>query len=101
MKAEQLLIELGIYPSLRGFKYICEALEMLKSGEYQVTELYRKIGEHHNSPDYTVERNIRCALSKINYEKPIAVKYLSECPRTNRTLLYMLDHLLKSENSMA
>lgn len=51
-KIEEVLIELGVYPNLSGFDYICKAVEILNSTNERmkiVDGLYVDIAKEFNS----------------------------------------------------
>lgn len=62
----ELLMEAGMSPSLRGFDYIIDALELIDSDRgflYSVTKLlYPAIAEKHNSTPARVGRCIKHAI---------------------------------------
>ena len=66
-RLQNMLIELGITPNLTGFDYICDMVEAIsedKERTFQITQLYKKVGEKHGKNWPMVERAIRHAISK-------------------------------------
>ena len=68
-KIQDTLLELGVTPNLKGFNYICDAVEMInKEGRIKVTYIYNKIARDNNEKMMCVERTIRHAISHVNEE---------------------------------
>lgn len=97
MKKEELLMELGIYPHLRGFHYIIDALEMIGRGDDAVNKLYQTIACERNISKYSVERDIRYALAQMNKECGFYQKYMKNCPKKNLAVLACMNYGLKAE----
>lgn len=67
---EKILLKVGIMPNLKGFRYICDAVEMIAHGETATMEIYRSIAQKNNDKNYyTVERAIRHSKSKMDGQK--------------------------------
>lgn len=67
---EKILLEVGIMPNLKGFRFICDAVEMIAHGASATIEIYRSIAQKSNERSlYTVERAIRHAKSKLDEQK--------------------------------
>ena len=48
-KIQDTLLDLGVTPNLKGFNYICDAVEMInKEGRIKVTYIYNKIARDNN-----------------------------------------------------
>lgn len=98
-KTRQVLIQLGIKPSNKGFKYIEDSVKIVfNDPSYldKVTALYYKVGNMNNSTDSRVERAIRHSLQdlkgKLVYE--ILPVYPEHC--TNKEFLsYLIMYLSK------
>ncbi len=95
MDIEKVLFELGIYPDLKGFEYIPEALELIRKDHRKMTAIYEIIANKHKTTGTSVERCIRHAFGRMNPEKPFVKQMFGECPRTNAALLFMMDYRLK------
>ena len=68
-KIQDVLLKLGVTPNLKGFSYICDAVEMIsKEGRLKVTYIYDKIARDNNEKTMRVERAIRHAISHVNEE---------------------------------
>ena len=97
------LIAIGIPANLKGFHYICDAIELFDSDKYwlngKITALYSRIAAINGTTDSSVERAIRHAFKKIiTRGNPEAVtKYLSTKSCTNSSLLKTLYLRLKEE----
>ena len=67
------LVELGMDPSIKGFTYIVTALKKLKEDPELINNivggLYVEIGKEHNATGSQVERCIRHAVEKIWVKK--------------------------------
>lgn len=101
-KVAKELIKMGIPMNLKGFHYICDAMEMYEQDNEYITSntciLYQKIAEKNGTTYQRVERNIRHAFE-------VAVKHgninsLDECwnpaqRTTNKNLLAYLYMKLK------
>lgn len=99
-KIQKLLYDLGISPSLRGFKLICDAVDMLikNNDEYTpVMDIYRYVACKNNTTYIKAERNIRHALSKIDFEREITKECSLKKNRTNGECLYVLALKIKEE----
>lgn len=61
---EDMLMNLGIYPSLKGFKFISEAIviSINNPGNIKISDIYKEIGELYNASGTSVERCIRHAI---------------------------------------
>lgn len=97
MKKEELLMKLGIYPHLKGFRYIIDALEMIGRGDDVVEKLYQSIAFVRKVSKYSVERDIRYALSQINEDCGFYQKYMANCPKKNLAVLVCMNYGLKAE----
>ena len=61
---ENLLLEIGANPSLKGFEYIVDAIQELQQRpclKYHMMTLYEIVAEKHNCKRENVERAIRSA----------------------------------------
>ena len=69
-KVQDTLLELGVTPNLKGFDYICDAVEMInKEGRLKVTYIYDKIARDNNEKMMRVERAIRHAIGHVDESK--------------------------------
>lgn len=60
---KQMVLKLGIPINLLGFKYICEALEIMKSENLNINQIYNKISLNNLTSSMCVETNIRNAIN--------------------------------------
>ena len=98
---QNMLIELGITPNLTGFDYICDMVEAIsedKERTFQITQLYKKVGEKHGKNWSMVERAIRHAISKAKTDSDAWGKYIVTTDKTNSTVLYILAMRLREED---
>lgn len=70
-KIEDTLISLGISPSLKGFTYLTKSVEIVLDDDNHrmgMTEIYHMVSDECLTSWRAVERNIRCAVSKVDAE---------------------------------
>lgn len=85
---EDKLLEIGITPNLKGFRFICEAIEMiLNEPDIKICLMYELIARKYNSKLFIVERNIRHCVQKASGENK----------ETNSEFLYRMALLIKRE----
>lgn len=92
-KIENALIEMGIYPNLKGFDYICEAVEVLQKNNRNmkiVDGVYREVAEKVGARSVNVERGIRHAISKADRTSDSFKTYIGIDDATNSTFLHTL-----------
>lgn len=71
-KIEDKLLELGITPNLRGFYYICYAVEMVMAEpEAKLCQIYELVAKKANTSWRNVERGIRHSVNKASKDKHI------------------------------
>lgn len=100
IKTENALLELGIAPNLKGFDYICEAVEILSKSKDRmkiVDGLYVDIASKFSANKTQVERNIRHAISKMDKDSEAWNKYLGIKDTTNSAVLYTLAMKLQED----
>lgn len=101
-KIKQLLIEIGIKPHIKGFKYwttaILYAIEQESKGEElgKFMELYRYIGKKHKSTIYKVERDMRYAHQELSLKEVFNVPYSIN----NTAFLFLIKEKILSENNV-
>lgn len=97
-KVEDLLIELGIYPNLYGFAYICKAVEIigLSKERMKIMWIYSEVAKEFNSNTARVERGIRHAFSRIDKDSE-AWKRLGIKETTNSAVLYTIVTKLRED----
>lgn len=59
----QIVSKLGVSVNLLGFKYICEALEIMKEENLNISQIYHKISLNKLTSPMCVETNIRNAIN--------------------------------------
>lgn len=97
-KVEDILIELGIYPNLSGFDYICKAVYYIMADRtVRICNVYKMVAKDFNATNTAVERSIRHALSKADKESETYKKYMSVKDTTNSAVLYTLATKLKED----
>lgn len=99
-KTENVLLELGITPNLKGFDYICEAVEILSTPKERVkivNGIYADIAKEFNTTNTRVERAIRHAISKMDKDSEAWEKYMGIKNTTNSAVLYTLSIKLQED----
>lgn len=98
-KVENALIELGIAPNLLGFDYICNAIEIISNSKEKPTVgmLYACVAKNFGSSTSKVERAIRHAFTRIDFESESYKKYIGAKDMTNGALLFTLYTRLKED----
>lgn len=102
-KVENILSEIGIPASVKGFDYIVDAMEVFEEHGYKVSVtkfLYPEIAKRNNSVSSRVERAIRHALEIANstrgdYEN--YEKYIGFTNTTNSAALISLYKHIKAD----
>lgn len=91
-KVEEVLIELGIYPNLLGFDYICRAIEYIQADrKAKICDIYGLIAGDYDTTPQRVERAIRHALSnKADKNSEAYKRYIGIKETTNATVLYTM-----------
>lgn len=99
-KVENALIEMGIYPNLKGFDYICEGVEVLQKNNRDmkiVDGVYREVAEKVGARSANVERGIRHAIAKADRDGEAFKKYIGIENVTNSVFLHTLAIRLKED----
>ena len=60
------VLKLGVPANLFGFKYICEVLSIIKSGNVTISEAYRKVARKNFTSCECIETNIRNAVKSAH-----------------------------------
>ena len=95
-KIKQFLIELGIKPHIKGFRYwttaILYAVEQELEGKElgKFMELYRYVGKKHKSTISKVEKNMRYIFEGKDYQKELNVSY----PINNSAFLFIAREII-------
>lgn len=98
IKTEDLLIELGITPNLKGFDYICKAINYISADRaIKMCSVYELVAKDCETTSSRVERAIRHALSKADKESEAYKKYIGIKDTTNSAVLYTLALKLREE----
>lgn len=96
----EILIAMGMSPSIKGFKYIVDAISIFEEcGNPVIIYLYDKIAQRNGDERRRVERAIRHAFSCVlkNGENGTVKKYLLCENKTNGNLLATLYYRVKAE----
>ena len=101
-KIDDRLLELGIKPNLNGFGYICDFIELIIDDEerkFKMMYLYSVVAKNNKTTSTSVERAIRHAISKINFECwNERYVYSRRSNLTNAEFLYTLALRIKQED---
>ena len=97
-KVEEVLIEMGVYPNLLGFDYICRAINYISEDvRLRMCEVYRLVANDVETNPTSVEKSIRHALSKIDKNGEAYKKYIGIKDTTNSAVLYTLAVKMKED----
>lgn len=100
-KTTEVLMELGVNMSSKGFDYIVTAMELFHSGwkNSKITSLYWEIGKIHNTTESRVERCIRHVFQTLITKQQLSLieKYLDTYNRTNGAHLNKLYYRISKE----
>lgn len=96
-----LLISFGIYPNLHGFYYIIDFVKIYSSGNQKSAYIYAQIAKRHDTTAAGVERCIRHAFSKLNFEKEDVVQFFGERQLSNTEYINIIVWKLKKEGDVA
>lgn len=101
-KIENRLLELGIYPNLKGFYYICDSVEMITDDtvpKHKMMYLYEAVAKKNNTTSTSVERVIRHAITKVDLGNWNECYAYSTCSNlSNSEFLYTLALRIKQED---
>lgn len=93
-KVAKVLIRLGITPDIKGFRYICDASEIIAgNNEVGATELYEMIASINNTTGSGVSRAIRHAIEKVSDEDMERELDIVNCRKLSQ-FLYTLTYKL-------
>lgn len=62
--ALNLVLKCGVPPTLKGHKYLAEAIELYADGDYSYSDLYRRIAENNDVKPKSIMRDISYAISQ-------------------------------------
>lgn len=92
-KIEDLLMQVGIYPNINGFRFTTDAVEiLLKEPEIKITALYEIIARRQKTTCASVERAIRHAARKSNVTRKDGKNMV------NSEFLYYIALIMEREN---
>lgn len=104
MKTKEALIAIGIYPNLKGFKYIAEAVKIVRENSdalIQITKtIYPEIARRYNDKWTRVERAIRHAIftaEQKNLVDNFPWKHSSFCHYTNGEFIALMAEYTEAE----
>lgn len=81
---QSVLLEIGIFPNLKGFEHITDTILLIDSGKTKITDIYSIIAKENGLVSTAIERSIKTAFNRCDkdskeYEKYIGkAKYQSE-----------------------
>ena len=99
-KLEDLLLQIGITPNLKGFAYICDMVELIDADpnrERKMLDMYTEVAKGNRTSRGAVERGIRHAISRTDKESEAWRKYIDAKDATNAVVLCILAHRLKED----
>lgn len=78
-KTEEYLLDFGIKPNIKGFFYICDAVDIIIADNgIRTGELYEEIAMRRETTNSKVERAIRHAFQKIDFERETTRMFFTE-----------------------
>jgi two-component system response regulator (stage 0 sporulation protein A) len=95
-KIENMLLDLGITPNLKGFQYLSRAIELVVFDKAKniCIDIYECIAKETKSTKACVERCIRHAISKIDIETNNL-----KCGLKNSEVIYTLALKIKQQEA--
>lgn len=95
-KVEDSLIEMGIYPNLLGFDYICRSVSyIMENSSVKMCGLYAMVAKDCGTTASRVERAMRKAFSNADEESEAYKKYIGIKRSCNSEMLYIFANKLK------
>lgn len=95
-KIEDALIDMGIYPHLVGFNYICRAVSyIMENSSVKTCGLYEMVAKDCGITARRVESAIRKAFSNADEESEAYKKYIGIKRSCNSEMLYTFANRLK------
>ncbi|WP_310604821.1 sporulation initiation factor Spo0A C-terminal domain-containing protein [Anaerosporobacter sp.] len=104
-KAMNALLEMGVNPKIKGFKYTLDAIELIEKDETilnsMVKGLYTQVAENNKTTTSRVERAIRHMMMTVTSSSKIIEKYVSASGDkiTNSKFISSLYYNLAKSNS--
>ena len=100
-RIEKALLELGIFPNLKGFTYVTDMIMIIDSGKTdKKMEMYKMICKEHKIANVTtIVRAIRTAFEHADYYKDTQEykKYIGKSVTTTEKM-YTIHNVLTREN---
>lgn len=104
---EKFLLDNEIYPTTKGYDYFIEAVQLVKSGETKMMNIYKKIADKHGTNTINVTVAIRRLIMRIDkkisryvnnsqFIKTI-VRYCSDNPDDVRNIFDKIEKVKKGE----
>lgn len=79
--AKNLVLKCGVPPTLAGYKYLTEAVELYATGNYKLTEVYEELAESQDLLPQSVLRDISYAIAQsYNISKRLSAVVGLEIP---------------------
>lgn len=95
---QEALIDMGIYPNMCGFHYICKAIpHILEDKTAKVGYIYAVVAKEFGITWAGVERSIRTAIYGINKDSESYKKYINIDDITTSKFLYLFAMRLERE----
>lgn len=97
-RIKQILFDLGIPVSLRGFDYLADGIEYaIETKRPKMGMLYLYVGNKYNTRDIRVEKGIRHAISKIDRKSEAFKKYVGMNVHRNSEIIYNIAYKISEE----
>lgn len=97
LECGDVLIDMGISPRLKGFDYICLAIDIIHDNpnDKHIMSIYKTIADNFDVSEESVERSIRHAFSKV-IDDDVSKKWFGSA-ESNSEKLYTLEYRLERE----
>lgn len=92
---EETLIECEVDPTLNGFKYVRDAVELLNSGNTKITDIYEEVALKNKTTKSRAERGIRYLFNRLNFENENVNKVFGNRRLANKHMLGLLMHHIR------
>lgn len=97
-KIENILLELGVTPDLKGFDYICKAVFYISSDRtVKICSVYDFVASDYDTSSCNVERAIRYSISRMVKKSEAWKKYMGIKNIKNSAVLRTLALKIKED----
>lgn len=97
-RIRQILFDLGIPTSLRGFDYLVDGIAyVIETKRPKMGMLYLYVANEYGTRDVRVERAIRHAITRIDRESEAFKKYVGMNAHRNSEIIYNIAYRIAEE----